>query len=84
MITIPVFVFLIAYLLYLFIFLLFSLANVYHIVSTGTFTGVAFVVTAIPTAGCIAVLVTTYYMLVDINWYSNLILLGPGGFVLFQ
>lgn len=84
MITIPLYFFLGVYLLYLLFFLLFSLANVYHLITTGTFTTPAFIITALTSAWCITILAYTYYVLSTVNWFSNLILFSPGGTVLFQ
>jgi hypothetical protein len=84
MITIPLFVFLICYLAYLLLFIIFSVANVYHLISTGTFTFAACAVTAFTAAWCALVLIFTYVSLAGMNWHSNLILFGPGGFMLFQ
>lgn len=84
MFSIPFYFILIAYFLYLAIFFLFSIANVYHIYSTGTFTFPAIAVTSIVSAICVAILFLTFTNLVGINWSATVEFFGPGGIISFQ
>ncbi len=84
MISIPLWAFLTAYLVFLLIFLLFSFANVYHIYSTGTFTFAAGVITVLVSAWCLVILAATYTAIVAINWNVNAVFFGPGGLLIFQ
>lgn len=84
MISIPLYVFAIVYLLFLLIFLLFSFANVYHIVSTATFTFPVMVITAFTCAWCIGILILTAWGVSEAQWSASMIFLGPGGLIAFE
>ncbi len=79
MFSFPFYFILIAYFLYLAIFLIFSAANVYHIYSTGTFTMPAIIVTSITSILCILILALTFTNLIGINWDTLIVFLGPSG-----
>lgn len=84
MIIIPLYILLVGYLIFLAIFFIFSLANVYHIYSTGTFTFTSLSVTLLVAIWCLGVLGITFLSLMDINWTMNIVFLGPGGLISFQ
>lgn len=84
MFAIPLYVFAIVYVLFLLIFLLFSFANVYHIVSTATFTFPVVLTTTFTVLWCIGILVLTFWGISEANWSASMVFLGPGGIVAFE
>lgn len=84
MFIIPLYVALIAYAIFLAVFFIFSLANVYHVYSTGTFTFTSVTITLLVTLWCLAVLGITFFTLIDVNWSTNIVLFGPYSLISFQ
>lgn len=84
MFSIPFYFVLLAYLLYLAIFFIFSFANVYHIYSTGTFTVPAIIITAIVSFACVGILIVTLMNVATINWNTAVVFFGPGGIISFE
>lgn len=83
MFSVPLSYFLIAYLIFLLIFVIFSVANVYHIYSTGTFTAAAALITTIVIVWCLLVLIATYLGLLNVDWQSSATFFGSNGLLNF-
>lgn len=84
MFSIPLFILLALYLIFLVIFFLFSFANVYHIYSTGTFTLPVFFITFLVGIWCLLILLATYYYTNSVDWQLHLTFFGPGGMVAIE
>lgn len=84
MLTFPFFFILIAYVIFLIIFFIFSGANVYHIYSTGTFTLPALAVTTLVSFVCVSILALTYVNLIGLDWNISVVLFSDLGFISFQ
>ncbi len=76
MISFPLYFFLFAYLLFLCIFIIFSLINAYHIVSTGVLTFASFTITAITVILTATTLYFTWQHIAKIDWKQSFVLLG--------
>ena len=84
MFSFPFAALLVAYAIFIVIFLIFSAANVYHIYHTGTFTIVAAAVTIIVSVWSLLVLVATIPVIMGIDWGTAVVLFGPGGTISFE
>ncbi len=78
MLVIPLYALLIIYFIYLLVFLLFSAINVYHIFASASYNFPSIVMTV--TLGCFTIitLYLTVYLLIDVNWFSNITLFNFG------
>ena len=76
MITIPLYIFLFVYLLYLCIFFVFAIINFYHIIITGSFTFTSFLVSFFVFTLAILTFYFTYDFLLQINWQTKIIILN--------
>ena len=74
--TIPLYFLLLAYGIAVVIFVIFFAVNVYHIVSTGTFTYAATVMTSLIIGLSIFVLIITILLLRDVSWSQSVTLWG--------
>jgi len=87
-IALPLYIFLFAYLIFLAIFIAFSIINFYHIVATASFTIASFMMSFFVFAITILTLYMTYTLLMDVNWQQTFLLFdtswftgpGTGGF----
>jgi len=68
MLTIPLYIFLFIYLLFLCVFVIFSIINFYHIVITAAFTLSSFIVTFFIFTLTILTLYFTWQLLLNVNW----------------
>lgn len=84
MFSVPLYIFLIAFALFVIIFILFSIANVYHIVSTATFTFPVAFVTVLTVAWCFSIVLLTYIGTNEANWSADMLVLGPNGLISFE
>lgn len=84
MLSIPLFIFLAIYCIYLLFFLLFSAANVYHIYSTATFTAPAVLITVGVSLWCMMILAATFIAITGVDWQTTLVLLGNQGLITIQ
>ena len=84
MFSIPLYIFLAAFLIYFVFFLLFSAANVYHIYSTATFTMPALVITLWVSLWCIVIVAATFVAVSGVDWQSSIVFLGSNGIISFQ
>jgi len=80
MVTIPLYTLLFAYLIFLAIFLIFSMINFYHIIMTASFTFASFVVTFIIFTLTVLTFYFTWSLLVDIDWKAPLIVFNSDWF----
>ncbi|HLD31410.1 MAG TPA: hypothetical protein VJB37_00765 [Patescibacteria group bacterium] len=71
-ITIPLYIFLFAYLFFLTIFVAFSIMNIYHIVMTASFTLASFIITVVLLAITVLTLFFTWQFCITVNWSSAL------------
>ncbi len=84
-IAIPLYIFLFFYLIFLAVFLSFSIINFYHIIATASFTIISFVVSFFILTITILTFYLTYTLLIDVNWQQTLLLFdtawftGPSG-----
>ena len=70
MLTVPLYFFLFAYLIFLAIFAVFSILNFYHILETASFTLVSFVTTFFIFSLTILTLYFTQQLLIEIDWQT--------------
>lgn len=84
MFSIPFFALLVAYLIFLAVFVIFSIANVYHLYHTGTFTFAAVTVTILTTVWVLLVLGATIPVIMSVDWNTSVVFMGNGGFVTFE
>lgn len=70
---IPLYSLLFVYILFLTIFSVFLLINLYHILMTGSITIVSFFASFFVFFGAFLILYLTWYLLQDINWQQTLI-----------
>ncbi len=75
MISFPLYFLLFAYLLFLCVFIIFSLINAYHIVSTGMLTIASFTITVITITLTATTLYFTWQHIVKIDWKQPFVLL---------
>jgi len=80
MLTVPLYIFLFIYLLFLCVFTILSLINLYHIVSTGTFTFVSFIMTFFTFVATVLTLYFTWHLLSGIDWQQPLTLFDGSWF----
>ncbi len=80
MITIPLYVLLFVYLAFLVGFVVLFLLNIYHIVSTGTFSFWPLAFTFITFVFISLVLYLTWFLLQDINWQAPFLQFGSNFF----
>ncbi|MCF6277016.1 MAG: hypothetical protein L3J07_04215 [Candidatus Magasanikbacteria bacterium] len=80
MIIVPLYFALFAYLLFLVGFVVLFLLNVYHIVSTGTFSFWSLAVTFFTLISITLVLYLTWFLLQDVNWQAPIIEFGANFF----
>jgi len=80
MISIPFYTVLFAYLIFLCIFVIFSLINFYHIIATSSLTFVSFTITFLVFALTILTLYFTWQIISQVNWSQNLILFDTNWF----
>lgn len=74
LITLPVYTLLFLYLIFLTIFAIFSIVNVYHVVVTGTFTLASFFITFFVSVLTVITLYFTWHLLKDIDWQQPMTL----------
>ncbi|PIR03069.1 MAG: hypothetical protein COV60_02340 [Candidatus Magasanikbacteria bacterium CG11_big_fil_rev_8_21_14_0_20_43_7] len=79
-IAIPLYIFLFVYLIFIAVFLAFSIINFYHIVVAASFTIVSFTISFFIFALTLLTLYLTYTLLVDINWQQTLLVFDTGWF----
>ena len=72
MLTIPISVFLIIYLVILVMLMIFFAVNFFHIIFTGTTTFSSFLATLFVFASIALILFGTWYFLQDINWSQTI------------
>ena len=77
MISIPLYVFLFIYLVFLAIFAAFSLVNIYHIIMSASFTLASFVTSFFIGLLTVLTLYYTWYLLADVNWQLVVTLFDP-------
>lgn len=79
MLTIPLYSFLFVYWLFVALFVFFMLVNLYHIISTASFTLPSFLFTFFIFAGTTLVLYGTFMVLGDagIDWQTRVVLFHP-------
>ena len=70
MVTIPLYTFLFVYLVFLAIFTVFSMINLYHIIMTASFTLASFFTTFIIFAIVVLVFYFTWLFLQGVNWQT--------------
>jgi hypothetical protein len=68
----PLYIFLIAYFVFLGIFFIFLFINITHLTNTGTLTLASFAVSVLVCAFIAYVLYTTYFLLLPINWSETI------------
>ncbi len=78
MISIPLYVFLFIYLIFLAVFAAFSMINVYHIVMSASFTLASFTITFFVGLLTVLTFYFTWYLLADVNWQQTLVAYNPG------
>lgn len=76
--TIPLIAFLFLYLLFVFIWLIFSLIALYHIIKYGQINFTTFLITFAYIAGSIIILFLSYEYLSRIDWSAGLTILQGG------
>lgn len=74
MVTIPLYTLLFIYILYLAIFMTFSVINFYHIVTSGSFTTASFTISFFVFALTILTLYFTWFLLQYVNWQQPITL----------
>ncbi|MBI2436460.1 MAG: hypothetical protein HYV41_01810 [Candidatus Magasanikbacteria bacterium] len=80
MISIPLYIFLFLYLIFLCIFLVFSAVNFYHVISTASFTTVSFTMSVVVFILTILTLFITWHYIADIDWRQSLIVFDSNWF----
>ncbi len=81
--SIPLYSLLFLYILFFAIFAVFMIANIYHIVMSGTLTFASFSVTFIVLALTVLTLYATWFFLRDVDWQTSIIFFNTewlGGF----
>jgi len=71
--VLPLYILLFVYILFLTVFSVFLLINLYHILMTGSVTIISFFVSFFIFFGTFLVLYLTWYFLQDVNWQQTLI-----------
>jgi hypothetical protein len=74
MLTIPLYSFLFIYILFLAIFVAFSIMNFYHVVMTASFTLASFVLTFFTFTLTVLTLYFTWYLLGGVDWQTPITL----------
>jgi hypothetical protein len=74
LITIPLYIILFLYLIFLAIFAVFSLINIYHIVMSASFTLASFVITFFVFILTVLTLFFTWYLLQDVYWQTPILI----------
>ena len=74
LVTIPLYIILFLYLIFLAIFAVFSLINIYHIVMSASFTLVSFVITFLVGVLTVLTLFFTWQLLVDVYWQTPILI----------
>ena len=74
MFSLPLYVFLIIYSAFLAIFAVFAFVNIFHIIETGTLTGVSFIVTFLSMALTALALYATWYFLQNTDWQQAVVI----------
>ena len=74
MLTVPLYFFLFAYLIFLAIFAVFSILNFYHVLETASFTLVSFITTFFVFSLTILTLYFTQQLLIEIDWQTPVVL----------
>ncbi|MBI5222460.1 MAG: hypothetical protein HY980_03115 [Candidatus Magasanikbacteria bacterium] len=70
MLTIPLYFFLFAYLIFLAIFAVFSIINFYHILATASFTLASFILSFFIFALTALTFYFTWQLIIDVNWQT--------------
>lgn len=70
MLTVPLYLFLFAYLIFLAIFAVFSIINFYHILATASFTLASFILSFFIFALTALTLYFTWQLTIDVNWQT--------------
>jgi len=76
MLTIPLYSFLFLYLLFLCVFVIFSIMNFYHIVMTAAFTLSSFIMTFFIFTLTVLTLYFTWQLLLNVDWQTPVTLLN--------
>lgn len=82
MLTVPIYIFLFAYFIFLAIFAFFSIVNIAHMFHTGALTFVSFSVTIIVGIMATVVFYATWFLLQNIDWQQIITLFDKAWFVL--
>lgn len=80
MVTLPLYTFLILYIVFVMIVVALKLVNVYHIASAQALNTITFTVSFLILVLTIGTLYLTFYFLQGTNWYAPVILFDPGWF----
>ena len=78
MLTIPLYFFLFAYLIFLAIFAVFSIINFYHILATASFTLASFILSFFVFALTALTFYFTWQLTADVNWQTPVTLFNGG------
>lgn len=78
--AIPLYVFLLIYLIFLAVFAGFSLVNVYHIIMSASFTLASFMITFFVSLLTVLTLYYTWFLLKDVDWQTAIILFNSSWF----
>lgn len=73
MITIPLYTLLFLYLIFLAIFAVFSLINIYHIIMSASFTLASFVMTFFIFTLTVLTLYYTWHLLLEVDWRAPIV-----------
>lgn len=80
MISIPLYLILFAYLLFLAVFAIFSIVNVYHIVISASFTLASFFMSFLVFALTVLTLYFTAQLLIGVDWQTPVVILSADWF----
>lgn len=80
MISIPLSLFFIIYLVLVALLMVFFFITLSHLFATGTFTFISFLVTFLVAAGILVVAWTTWSLAMNIDWTESIVLFGGSGF----
>lgn len=78
--SIPLYSLLILYAIVIFIYIVFSLISLYHIVRTASFTTIGFLATFFVLTAGVLTIYGSWYLLQDVNWSSSLSLFSSDSF----
>lgn len=81
MFTVPIYVFLFAYFIFLALFTFFSIVNIAHMFHTGALTFVSFSVTIIITLVTFFIFYTTWWLLQTVDWQQTITIFDKAWFI---